>query len=117
MSIYGKGLKGKATRLHAEVVRQRGSCEHCGVSTHLQCAHIVTRARNTTRCDPTNAFCLCAGCHLRFTHWPIEFADFVVSKIGRAAYDDLVTRSQQTVKANDLFWQDWIDRLTPMKEA
>jgi hypothetical protein len=111
-SIYGTGLKGKATKLHAEVVRARGRCESCGSADRLQCAHIVTRRRNATRVDPSNAFCLCQGCHLRFTHDPLEWVDFVCSKIGRDAYDDLQFRSKQPVKANDAYWQSWIDRLS-----
>lgn len=112
--IYGKGLKGKATKLHAELIRGRGRCENCGKTAGLQCAHIVTRTRNATRVDPSNAFCLCAGCHWTFTHNPFQWVDFVVGKIGRDAYDELERRSKSPVKANDAYWQEWIDRLTEM---
>jgi hypothetical protein len=110
-SIYGTGLKGKATKLHAELVRSRGYCQSCGKTSNLQCCHIVTRERNRTRVDPANAFCLCAGCHLKYTHDPLEWVDFVCSQIGRDAYDDLQFRSKQPVKANDAYWQSWIDQL------
>ena len=111
-SLYGKGRRGKATRLHSLVVRARGACEHCGRShLALQCAHIIGRRYAATRTDPANAFCLCAGCHFRFTEWPLEFHDFVLGKIGADAYDDLRAKAEAGVKANDLFWQDQIDRL------
>jgi hypothetical protein len=107
VSIYGKGTKGRATRLHSLVVRARGACECCGESRYelLQCAHIVTRERNATRTDEHAAFCLCKGCHWRFTHDPLEWVDFVVSKIGRGAYDDIQRRSKAGVKANEAFWR------------
>lgn len=112
--IYGKGLKGKATKLHAELVRSRGRCECCGKTTGLQCAHIVTRERNATRVDPENAFCLCAGCHWTFTNNPFRWTDWVDDKIGREARQELEARSKRPVKANDAYWQAWIDRLTEM---
>lgn len=119
-NLYGKGLKGKATRLHSLVVRARGICECCGDAYYpnLQCAHIVTRERNATRTDETAAFCLCKSCHLKFTHDPLEWVDFVVSKIGRDAYDEIQFRSKAGVKANDAYWQGEIDRLEQiLKEA
>ena len=111
-------MKGKATKLHSLVVRQRGVCENCGMTDYaqLQCAHIVTRERNVTRCDPAAAFALCKGCHWTFTNDPLEWVDFVVDKIGREAYDDIQRRSKAGVKANDAYWQGWIDRLTAMLE-
>lgn len=116
MSIYGKGIRGKATRLHAIVIRQRGACQNCGSTDTLQAAHIISRRYAATRCDPNNAFCLCATCHRRFTEWPLEFHDFVIDHIGADGYDDLRAKAMAGVKTNDAYWQDWIDRLTPMLE-
>ncbi len=112
-SIYGTGPKGKATKLHSVVVRARGACECCGDDYYpnLQCAHIVTRERNATRTDETAAFCLCKSCHMRFTHDPLEWVDFVVSKIGREAYDAIQFRSKAGVKANAAYWHAEIARL------
>lgn len=110
--IYGSGPKGKATKLHAEVVRSIGFCQCCGSGERLQCAHIVTRNRNATRTDLANAFCLCAGCHLVFTHNPFKWVDFVVSKIGRDAYDALERKSlDPSFKAKDAFWLAEVERL------
>ena len=113
-NMYGKGLRGKATKLHAELVRSRGRCERCGSSATLQCAHIVPRRYAATRVDPVNAWCLCAGCHLRTTEWASEHMALIERTIGMAAYDELRQRAEQGVKANDAYWQGWIDALTVM---
>ena len=111
-SIYGTGLKGKATKLHAELVRSRGVCERCGLrGVAFQCAHIVPRRYNATRVDPTNAWCLCAGCHLRTTEWASEHMALVEATIGLDAYDRLRRRAHEGVKANDTYWREWISRL------
>ena len=38
-NIYGKGAKGRATKLHAQIVRSKGSCEKCGAG-ELSLIHI-----------------------------------------------------------------------------
>jgi 5-methylcytosine-specific restriction endonuclease McrA len=111
-SIYGTGLKGKATKLHAEVVRSRGRCERCGVmGVPFQCAHIIPRRYNATRVDPNNAWCLCAGCHLRTTEWASEHMALVEQTIGLGAYGLMRAAAERGVKANDAYWQGWIDVL------
>lgn len=114
MSIYGKGIRGKATKLHAQKVRERGFCQNCGRTPpeiRLECAHIISRRYAATRCLLNNAFALCSGCHRYFTEWPLEFHDFVIRQIGADAYDDLRALANAGVKTNDAFWQDQIDRL------
>jgi hypothetical protein len=39
----------------AELVRARGSCERCGTTENLQCAHIISRRYSQTRCRLDNA--------------------------------------------------------------
>ncbi len=90
----GKGTRGKATKLHSLIVRERMEfvCEHCGrnrAEAQMQCAHIVSRIYSHTRTDERNAFCLCAKCHWYFGKWPIEFARFVEYKIGLKLYDEI----------------------------
>ncbi len=116
--IYGKGLKAKATKLHSQVVRARGECERCGERDYskLQCAHIVPRRYSLTRCDPTAAWCLCAGCHLKTTEWASMHMELVDATIGRERFDSLRFWALQGVKANDAYWQGWIDVLAPMLE-
>ena len=117
MSVaYGKGPKGKATRLHSLVVRSRGACENCGEGDYakLQCAHVVGRRFNAVRTDEANAFCLCWKCHRHFTAWPLEFAAFVISKIGQDEYDRLKAKAEAGVKVNDAFWLAEVERLSAL---
>ncbi len=121
-NINGKGAKGKATRLHSLFVRQRANyiCEHCGRKSHprdpktgkivkteetgqIQCAHIISRHMVATRTDEMNAFALCSKCHWHFGKWPIEFAEFVYSKIGKDEYD----RLSEKAKAGKGVKVDW----------
>ena len=112
-------LKNKATTLHAEIVRARGECQSCGETENLQCAHIVSRSYAATRTDPANALCLCAGCHMHFTHWPVEFARFVEDTIGIYEYDCLKAKAQLGPQAPSAlaFWQSEYDRLRELKKA
>lgn len=118
-NLYGKGLKGKATRLHSIVVRARGACERCGERDYskLQAAHIVPRRYSATRCDPLNSWALCAGCHLRTTEWASEHMALIEQTIGLDVYELLRQRAEAGVKANDAFWQGWIDTLTTMQRG
>ena len=115
--MYGTGPKGKATKLHAELVRARGRCQLCGATANLQCAHIVGRRFNATRTDERNAWCLCARCHFRLTDHPDEHMAFVDETIGLDAFLELKQRAEAGVKANDAFWLAEVDRLTRLLEA
>lgn len=110
-TVYGKGLRGKATKLHSELVRSRGACENCGGTAHLQCAHIIGRRYAATRTDPANAFCLDARCHMRFTEHADEWMAFVDATIGRPEYARLKAKALAGVKANDVFWHERIVEL------
>jgi len=101
MSVaYGKGDKAKATKLHSQIVRSIGFCENCGGNSYLQCAHIISRRYSGTRTDIRNAFCLCAGCHRRFTDWPLEFTKFVNASWAGLIYESLRIESNATLKVN-----------------
>ena len=117
-TTYGKGARGKATRLHAELVRSRGRCERCGSTSNLQCAHIIPRRFAATRTDETNAWCLCAACHMRLTEHPDEHMAFVAQTVGMDAFYALKTRALTGVKATQGFWLDECARLSALlKEA
>ena len=107
-NMYGKGAKGKATRLHALIVRDRGACENCGTSRSLQCAHIISRKYSQTRTDLDNAFCLCASCHMHFTDNPVEFGNFVNQQIGEEAYAKLIQKRNVIARMD---WETEADRL------
>lgn len=106
-----KGAKAKADLLFSKIVRSRGSCQACGSTMNLQTAHIISRRYANTRCDLDNAYAMCAGCHMHFTHWPLEFADFVEQTIGLPAYEALVRKSQSREKVN---WAAVVERLKPL---
>jgi len=108
--IYGKGAKGKATKLHALIVRSRGVCEACGSGNQLQCAHIISRKYSNTRTSLDNAFCLCASCHRTFTDNPVDFGKFVTDMIGEERYDELVKRRNLIAKV------DWDTEATRLVE-
>ena len=109
MSIsYGKGKKGTAGRLHAKIIRSLGSCEHCGSSTNLQCAHILSRRFVATYTSLRNAFCLCASCHRFFTDHPVKFGDFVRSTWANEYYEDIHKAAHKGAKTSDEFWEERI---------
>jgi predicted restriction endonuclease len=99
-NIYGKGPKGKATRLHALIIRAHGSCVKCGNDHTLQCAHIISRKYSWTRTDLDNAFCLCASCHAYFTDHPVDFGQFTIDQIGDENYTALLRKRQSTDKVD-----------------
>ena len=109
-NIYGKGAKGRATKLHAQIIRSKGSCEKCGAGEQafLQCAHIISRKYSWTRTDLDNAFCLCASCHRFFTDNPVEFGIFTIDKIGDDKFDELIGKRNCIDKFD---WDEEADRL------
>lgn len=107
--IYGKGPKGKATRLHALIIRSHGFCESCGSGHQLQCAHIISRKYSNTRTSLDNAFCLCASCHRTFTDNPVDFGQFVTDMMGEERYRELVMRRNLISKVD---WDAEATRLT-----
>jgi len=72
------GMRRECDRLFANAVKDRDgwACRACGSHMRPQCAHIVSRRYHATRWDLLNAVCLCAGCHVRFTHDPIAWDDW-----------------------------------------
>lgn len=115
-STYGKGARGRATKLHSLVIRSRGRCEKCGSTNALQTAHIISRRYAATRTDETNAWCLCAACHMRLTDHPDEHMAFVGQTIGMGAFEVLKRRALAGVKTNDAFWLAECERLKALLE-
>lgn len=120
--IYGKGVRGKATRLHAEIVRARGYCEaqkahadglidwHPDCGGVLECSHIISRSRNRTRTALDNALSLCKSAHRTvgmdgFRHH--ELADLIYQDGHHA---DLSQRSND-MDAPKVYWPDELVRL------
>lgn len=74
----------KADVLFSQIVRSVGHCES-GRTNHagpLQCAHGFSRRYEATRWTRSNAWCLCAGCHVFFTHRPLEWEEWMKERLG-----------------------------------
>lgn len=105
--------KNKADKLFSQYIRAVGYCEKCGKrppEVQLQCAHWISRRYGNTRCDPDNAFSLCAGCHHWFGANPSEFHFWAFGMRGQDTYDRLFDASQKTSKV------DWIDQVRVLTE-
>lgn len=115
MSIYGKGWKGKATKLHSQIVRSLGYCQRCGErdSALLQCAHIASRKYSATRTDISASLCLCAKCHRYFHDVPTTFRPFVISIIGEEKLADIEAKAQPITKMD---WEAEYHRLKEFSE-
>ena len=112
-NIYGKGDKAKATKLHSELVRSIGSCEHCfrqPPQVQLQAAHIQGRKASATRTLLINAFCLCASCHRIFTDKPLTFSRWITETWAQEYRELLLQLSNTMTKVN------WTDRLVELKQ-
>lgn len=112
--IYGKGAKGRATKLHGELVRARGACERCGSVDNLQCAHIVSRKFSNTRTDLANAWCLCASCHRYLTDEPFLHVAFAVQTLGEHGYARLREKALAPGKVD---WDAEVLRLREIARA
>lgn len=75
------------------IVRAQNWCSNCGASRQLQCAHIVSRRYHGVRYEFENAICLCAPCHMAFTHRPLEWEAYVIKQMGEERYLALKRRA------------------------
>ena len=79
-----EALAKKLDALVGQMVRARGRCES-GRANHkgnLQWCHGFSRRYHAVRWEPLNGFCLCAGCHLYFTHRPLEWDEWMMDQMG-----------------------------------
>lgn len=79
----------RADRLFSLIVRSAGFCVGCGKTSDLQCAHGFSRRHRATRWDFRNAFPLCRGCHVYWTHRPLEWDEWLRERWGDDQYWDL----------------------------
>lgn len=76
----------EADQLCGRLVRARGRCEECQSTKHLQWAHGFSRSYRKVRHDLRNGFCLCQACHMRFTHNPLLWDDWLRARWGPELY-------------------------------
>ena len=94
----GRSLLRTADELCGRIVRARGVCQNCHATTDLQWAHGFSRSYRSIRHDLRNGFCLCRACHMRYTHRPLEWDDWLHEAWGDALYvemRDLALRGQR----------------------
>lgn len=78
MSRKRQNYMKQADALFSRFIRERdGFCQACGTTSDLQCAHIISRSYKSIRTHRLNAVALCRSCHVKFTHRPLEWQDFV----------------------------------------
>lgn len=82
-------LMAYADSLWSQIVRRPGQCVICGQRERLQAAHGFSRRYHATRHDLRNGFCLCSGCHVYYTHRPLEWDDWLRCTWGVNLYDEL----------------------------
>lgn len=98
--------KTECDRLFSLIVRSTGACERCGSTSHLQCAHILSRRYTATRCLRGNAWCLCAACHRRLTENPHEHVAFAVQTRTEAGYLELQRLAYEGVGTHKVDWHE-----------
>mgnify|MGYP000591407466 CR=1 FL=1 len=129
MSVhYGKGAKGKATKLHSIIIRSLGHCEACDYSCgcldkwkhalgcKLQAAHIEGRTASGTRTQLRNAYCFDASCHRKFTDKPLTFSRFVTGTWAQSYRDRLLELSRPQTKGQKMDWEEEVVRLKAMRD-
>ena len=97
-------LRRKADRLFSVAIRDRdgNQCRECGSAFRVQCAHIVSRRYDATRWSMDNAVALCAKHHMKWTHDPLGWDDWVTERFGPGRLRGLKVRARQGVAKVDL---------------
>ena len=129
---YGSGAKGRATKLHSQIVRSIGYCENseeCGYEEcpcedkwkhtrdcKLQCAHIEGRTASGTRTQLRNAYSLCASCHFTFGVKPLTFSRFVTTTWAQEHRQTLIELSRPMVTGQKMDWEWELDRLQEVQK-
>lgn len=75
-------LRRIADKLWSLTVRAAGKCRLCGAQERLQAAHGFSRRYLGTRWDLRNGWCLCSGCHVRYTHDPLGWDAWLRTELG-----------------------------------
>lgn len=98
-----------ADTLFSRYIRARdGHCLACGSDVTLQCAHIISRSYHAIRYNPINAVTLCRGCHVRYTHKPLEWELWAQAWIGDEAYEMLRHKALSREKVDYDALLDWL---------
>lgn len=96
-------LRDQCDVVFSKIVRSVGYCqsgrdEHAGA---LQCAHGWSRSYKAVRWDRRQCWALCQGCHVFFTHRPIEWDNWMRKTMGDQLYAE-IRRKALTYEQPDL---------------
>ena len=109
-------IKRKADRLFSAFIRSWGYCEWCGkTDSTLQTSHIFSRRFLVTRWEPINANCLCASCHFKWHHSPVEAVEWVKEYLGEEIYNELRRVAKTTV--NKQIYDGLIEKIKEYKHG
>ncbi len=103
-------LRKIADKLWSHIVRAAGKCRICGSTERLQGAHGFSRRYLGTRWDLRNGWCLCAGCHVFFTHRSLEWDGWMREELGEI-YEPL---RQQALTISTPDYEAIIAKLEPL---
>lgn len=87
-------------RLFSVLTRACGECVGCGATDRLQCAHGFSRRYRNVRWDFRNAFCLCQGCHMFYTHRPLEWDEWLLDRWGADLHAEIRTLALSIAKVD-----------------
>ena len=101
-SLFAKYIKLKIGAVYQEDDNGKnflfGNCEHCGQWKVLECSHLHSRVRKTTRFDEENVAALCGGCHKYLGEHPPAHTSFFKQRLGSDRLEKLEIRSNMTIK-------------------
>lgn len=83
------------------IVARDKRCVTCGRRVNLQCGHLFSRTAYSTRWNPMNAACQCAGCNINHEGDPLPLTDYMVATWGREKIDELHALYHQPFKYKD----------------
>jgi hypothetical protein len=89
-------VKSHLDRLYSVIVRAPGLCVNCAAASDHQCAHGFSRRYLIIRWDLRNGFCLCRRCHMKYTHRPLEWDEWLRDRWGQDLYSELRTLALRT---------------------
>lgn len=105
----------KADRLFSQYIRKRDRwiSQRCATQYHppttgLQCAHMFTRGKWSTRLDPRNAMALCYGCHQWVDSHHEEKEALFRKRLGDTGYEALRLKSNQPARNKQAIQEQFI---------
>lgn len=83
-------------KLWTLAIRSNNVCNRCYREQGLQAAHINSRINKSTRWDLENGLLLCVRCHFWAHQNPLDFTEFVKSRLGLKRYNALRKKTNTT---------------------